>query len=171
MAERVAAKPTLNDADIEKLVSAVSNYFNHRYVDISLKGVPLNKGLQEDVKILRIIKPDKIRVLALPDQEFQKKYSLHSIPALAPYLDLSTANIDGVTYKHAIAIKESRLQDKDYWARLLRFIAYFECYGSTKGFLNIYLRYLILFGWNDHPFARDSAHSSLIFEQKRRTIK
>lgn len=116
-------------------------------------GKPLDASQCALARAAGVRSPDRVRVAlvdAIPRPgDAQLREAAAQVGLLGP-------NTVGLALGYAVLLKADFASDSDVLAHELRHVRQYECYGSIKAFLSVYLPQLVQFGYEHAPLEIDA---------------
>jgi hypothetical protein len=120
------------------------------------EGRALSPAHQQLAARLGVLEPETIRVLPVPSIPFVGSPVIRAATAA---VGMTIEHIGSIALHHAIIVREDQQHRTDIWPHEFRHVAHYECLGGFQGFMAVYIRELVHFGYGAGPLEIDAKHA------------
>jgi hypothetical protein len=113
----------------------------------------LDAGQRAAARAAGVRHPERVRLSVVDAIPVPEDATLRAAAAQAGLLGPDTA---GLALGHAVFLRRDVADDPALLRHELRHVRQFECYGSIKAFLSVYLPQVVQFGYADAPLEIDA---------------
>lgn len=137
----------------DDLWNAATQWAEQESAHILAQGRPLTDDEQAIARQVGVTKPERIRVLSVPEIPCPDDPALRDI---AVSVGMHPELTGGMTLGHGIFMRADQTVGNDIWPHEFRHVAPYECFGSIKAFMFFYLKELLHFRYGPGPLETDA---------------